>query len=309
VLLCSDEAKQVYDGKMKIETAVATGEPYRPFVFEYQLAQESGTLRLSEDGSFAYGKEYNLDHEKTSVSIDNLKTGTTYSYQVEVAGKQYTGTFQTAPSNRFISVPGTQNLRDIGGYKTLDGKTIQQGLLIRGCELDGIKNEDYFLADEDVTAVQETFGFVYDLDLRSPEIVEGDYQSRLGVDHKFYDAPTYAQIFRPEYQDSLRQIFADLADPEKYPMYLHCTWGRDRTGTVVLLLQGLLNVSKEDLLQEYRLTGYVTPAVATNNKMDTVFMQLGSYEGDTLQEQIISFLTTIGVTQEEIASIQSIFLK
>jgi protein tyrosine/serine phosphatase len=129
------------------------------------------------------------------------------------------------------------------------------------------------------------------------------------VEHKFYDAPTYAQIFREEYLGSMRQIFADLADPENYPMYLHCTWGRDRTGTVVLLLQGLLNVSKEDLLQEYRLTGYVTPAVATNNKMDVVFMQLESYEGDTLQEKIIDYLTTtVGVTEEEIASIQSIFL-
>lgn len=312
VLLCSDEAKQVYDGALKIETAVASGAPYRPFVFEYQLDDASGTLRLSEDGSFDDAKEYHLDPEQTSVTIDNLKTGTTYHYQVEVSGKQYDGTFQTACSNRFISVPGVENLRDIGGYRTLDGKTVKQGLLIRGCELDGIKNEDYFLADEDVAAVQETFGFVYDLDLRSPEIFEGDYQSRLGaeVGHQFYDAPTYAQIFRPEYQDSLRAIFADLADPDQYPMYLHCTWGRDRTGTVVLLLQGLLNVSREDLMQEYRLTGYVTPAVATNNKMDTVFTQLGSYEGDTLQEQIISYLTTtVGVTHEEITSIQSIFLE
>lgn len=309
VLLCSDEAKQVYDGELKIENAVATGVPYRPFVFEYRLENASGTLRLSEDSAFADAKEYNLDKEKTSVSIDNLKTGTAYYYQVEVSGKQYSGTFQTASSNRFISIPGVENLRDIGGYQTLDGKTVKQGLLIRGCELDGIKNEDYLLADEDVAAVQETFGFVYDLDLRSPEIVEGDYQSRLGVDHQFYDAPTYAQIFRPEYQDSLREIFADLADPNKYPMYLHCTWGRDRTGTVVLLLQGLLNVSEEDLMQEYRLTGYVTPAVATNNKMDTVFTQLGAYEGDTLQEQIINYLTTtVGVTQEEIESIQAIFL-
>lgn len=312
VLLCSDQAKQVYDGQLKIENAVSTGSPYRPFVFEYQLENASGTLRLSEDSALTDAQEYNLDQEKTSVIIDNLKTGTTYYYQVEVSGKQYDGTFDTAASNRFISIPGVENLRDIGGYKTLDGKTVKQGLLIRGCELDGIKNEDYFVADQDITAVQQTFGFVYDLDLRSPEIFEGDYQSRLGaeVGHQFYDAPTYAQIFRSEYLDSMRKIFADLADPEKYPMYLHCTWGRDRTGTVVLLLQGLLNVSKEDLLQEYRLTGYVTPSVATNNKMDVVFMQLESYEGDTLQEKIVNYLTTtVGVTQEEIASIESIFLE
>lgn len=310
VLLCSEEAKQVYDGEMALQSAVAAGSPYRPFVFEYQLDNASGTLLLSEDSDFADAKQYDLDKEKSSISIDNLKTGTTYHYRVEVSGKQYSGTFQTAASNRYLSVPGLENLRDIGGYQTLDGKTVRQGLLIRGCELDGIKNEDYFLADEDVPAVQETFGFVYDLDLRSPEIFEGEYRSRLGVDHQFYDAPTYAQIFRTEYQDSLRRIFADLADPGHYPMYLHCTWGRDRTGTVVLLLQGLLNVSQEDLMHEYRQTGYVTPAVATNNKMDTVFTQLGAYEGDTLQEQIINYLTTtVGVTQEEITSIQSIFLE
>ena len=312
VLLCSDQAKQVYDGELKIANAVATGTPYRPFVFEYRLEHTSGTLRLSEDSSFADAQEYHMDQGEASVIIDNLKTGTTYYYQVEVSGKQYCGTFRTASSNRFISIPGVENLRDIGGYKTLDGKTIKQGLLIRGCELDGIKNEKYFLDDQYISGVQETFGFVYDLDLRSPEIIEGDYQSRLGaeVGHKFYDAPTYAQIFRSEYLSSMREIFADLADPDKYPMYLHCTWGRDRTGTVVLLLQGLLNVSKEDMMQEYRLTGYVTPAVATNTKMDVVFMQLESYEGDTLQEKIINYLTTtVGVTQEEIASIQSIFLE
>ena len=312
VLLCSDQAKQVYDGELKIANAVASGTPYRPFVFEYRLEHASGVLRLSEDSSFTDAQEYNLDKEKTSVAIDNLKTGTTYYYQVQVSGKQYCGTFRTASSNRFISIHGVENLRDIGGYKTLDGKTIKQGLLIRGCELDGIKNEKYFVDDQYISGVQETFGFVYDLDLRSPEIIEGDYRSRLGaeVGHKFYDAPTYAQIFRSEYLDSMREIFADLADPDKYPMYLHCTWGRDRTGTVVLLLQGMLNVSKEDMMQEYRLTGYVTPAVATNNKMDVVFMQLESYEGDTLQEKIINYLTTtVGVTQEEIASIQSIFLE
>lgn len=308
VLLCSQEAKDVFDHKLEIGTAVSAGAPYRPFTFEYSLSQ-AGTLLLDEDQDFADAKQYNLDPSKTSLLIDNLKTGTTYHYQVEVAGSSYSGSFKTAASNRFISIPGVENLRDIGGYQTLDGKTVKQGLLIRGCELDGIKNEAYLLAQEDVASVLDTFGFVYDLDLRSPEIIEGEYESPLGVPHKFYDAPTYAQIFRPEYLESMKAIFTDLANPENYPMYLHCTWGRDRTGTVVLLLQGLLNVSQEDLMQEYRLTGYVTTSVATNTKMDPLFLGLDAYEGDTLQEKITNYLTTtVGITTEQIASIQSIFL-
>ena len=311
VLLCSPQAKQVFDHELTITDAVLSGEPYRPFVFEYLLEKDSGILLLSEDASLANAREFHLDKEKTSVSIDNLKTGTTYYYQVEVAGKQYSGSFRTASSNRFISVPGVENLRDIGGYKTLDGKTVKQGLLIRGCELDGLQNADYFVSAQDIAAMQEIFGFVYDLDLRAPDIIEGEYQSVLGdqVRHKFYDAPSYAQIFRPEYVDSMREIFADLADPNNYPMYLHCTWGRDRTGTIVLLLQGLLNVSEEDILQEYRLTGFVKASIASSNKMDPLLLQLNAYKGNTLQEKIIDYLTTtVGVTPEEIASIQSIFL-
>ena len=39
-------------------------------------------------------------------------------------------------------------------------------------------------------------------------------------------------------------------------------------------------------------------------------MELETNEGETLQEKIINYLTTtVGVTQEEIASIQSIFLE
>ena len=312
VLLCSQQAKQVFDHQLAITDAVLSGAPYRPFVFEYLLEKDSGILLLSEDVSLTNAQEFYLGKEKTSVSIDNLKTGTTYYYQVEVAGKQYSGSFQTASANRFISVPGVENLRDIGGYKTVDGKTVKQGLLIRGCELDGLQNEDYLVSSQDITDMQKTFGFVFDLDLRAPDIIEGEYQSVLGdqVRHKFYDAPSYAQIFRPEYSESLREIFADLANPDNYPMYLHCTWGRDRTGTIILLLQGLLNVSEEDILQEYRLTGFVKASVASSNKMDTVLMQLNAYKGDTLQEKIIDYLTTtVGVTPEEIASIQSIFLE
>ena len=311
VLLCSNEAKQVYDGELGIANAVMSGDPYRPFVFEYRLENSSGTLLVSLDSSLSNAREFSLDQANSSVSIDNLQTGTTYYYQVTVGEKAYTGSFRTASSNRFISVPGVENLRDIGGYQTLDGKTVKQGLLIRGCELDGIKNADYLVSAQDAAIMQETFGFVYDLDLRSPEIIQGEYQSVLGaqVGHKFYDAPTYAQIFRPEYLESMRAIFADLANPDNYPMYLHCTWGRDRTGTIVLLLHGLLNVSQEDALQEYRLTGYVTPAVAKNDKMDALFLLLNPYEGNTFQEKVINYLTTtVGVTPEEIASIQSIFL-
>ena len=310
VLLCSKAAKLEYDGELALKTAVEAGNPYRPFVFEYSLTNCSGTLLIGEREDFDDAKQYDLPESKQQVEIHNLKVDTTYYYKVVAGGQEYLGDFHTATSTRFVYIPGLVNTRDIGGGMTLDGNEIKQGLLIRGVELDGLVNSAYFIPADELENVRGEFGFVYDLDLRASSIYSGTYTSRLNVPHRFYAAPMYGEIFNKAYRASIKQIFSDLADPKKYPMYLHCTWGQDRTGTIIFLLQGVLNVSEEEMKQEYLLTSYVNPSLAESDNMDVVTSGLESYAGDTLQEKIVTYLTTeIGVTEAEIASIRSVFLE
>lgn len=312
VLLCSPQAKKYYDGELSLSEAIVFGNAYRPFVFNCRINGTGGKLFLGENKDFSAAEEYPLACGQNRIVVDNLKTGTEYYYKVVVSGEEYSGTFITAKSPRFVSIPGIVNTRDIGGYTTLDGKTVKQGLLIRGIEIDGLVEESYLIPPDSIPSVQETFGFVYDLDLRSHTIFNGEYSSPLGKDvgHKFYQSPQYHQLFEePYYISKTKEIFSDLADPEKYPMYLHCSYGTDRTGTIIFLLQGVLNVPEEDMIKEYKLTAFDFSYVEGYSYLDTIIKGVQPYSGETLQEKIVSYLKEyVGVTEDEIESIRTIFL-
>lgn len=312
ILLMTEKAKAFIDGEIDLHQIANQKSQYRPMVFNYDLANQDGTLILREKAENRVIADYDLPSDTNVIEIHNLKTGTEYSYTVRRGTEVYMGTFKTAPGPRFLSVPGMMNARDIGGVYTMDGKYVKQGCLIRGTEIDGLVVPQYFVPTSEIAHVKEYFGFKYDMDLRHPSVAGGAYTSRLGSDvgHKFYGAPQYAQIFNPSYYASLRGIFKDLSRIENYPVYMHCSWGKDRTGTIVFLIQGILNVPLEDMITEYLLSALENPDISESMITDSVVSMLEPYEGDTVNQKIVSFLVKdVGVKEEEIEAIREIFLE
>lgn len=279
---------------------------------EYSVA--SATIEVSETLSFAAPRVYTLKSEERSVDVYYLKTNTQYYYRISLtlsdgSVTSVQGSFKTADTLRILSIEGLVNVRDIGGWKTTDGRRIRQGLLYRGSELDGAVQSSYSITANGLNNMLTVFGIRTDMDLRAPIVnVHGTDALGANVEHIYYNSPQYAEIFREDKSVIVRRIFADLADSEKYPVYLHCTYGKDRTGTICYLLEALLGVDESSLLRDYELSALFHNWF-DSERVDEFVAELKALEGETMQEKVEGYLMSIGVTAEEIANIKDIFLE
>ena len=74
---------------------------------------------------------------------------------------------ETWKDSRFLPVEGIPNARDIGGYRTSDGKTVKKGLLLRGASLAGATDGD--LSYLRSAGVKKVFDFRTDFEKRGKE--------------------------------------------------------------------------------------------------------------------------------------------
>lgn len=258
---------------------------------------------------------YNTDGKSDKVDVYHLKTGYQYYYKINITFNNGTqtsvcGSFKTAAGPRVITVDGAFNLRDIGGWETTDGRRIKQGLLYRGCELDGSVESQYKITSDGINTMLTVLGIKMDMDLRaSTDNKYGTNALGASVEHNYYAAPMYVNVFKnKESSETIRKIFSDLAVADNYPIYLHCTYGQDRTGTVCYLLEGLLGVEETSMLKDYQLSGLHHGDVASNQFGEFV-KTIEELPGSTIQNKIEGWLLSIGVTADEIEAIRAIFLE
>ncbi len=277
------------------------------------LYVKSAKAIISEHNDLNGSIEFQFEGDN-ELEVYNLKTGTKYYYRIVLNcsnGKSYNcdGTFKTAQSPRLMTVDGVGNIRDIGGYQTIDGKHIKQGLLYRGTALDGASNDKVKITSKGVDVMLNTLKISFDMDLRFPEDNPQNIEP-LGNDiiHKYYRCYSYSELFEEKGKLPIKKIFTDLADNNNYPMYIHCSYGSDRTGTVCYLLEAILGMNESDLMREYQLSGIYHGGVMAD-EMNAFISVLKEYKGDTICEKAENYLYSIGVTKNEINSIRSIFLE
>ena len=275
------------------------------------------TLRLWDD---EWSREYSLAAGTGSQSVSNLVPGSCYTYLVTgstgvVLGR---GTFKTKGALHQVFYQNkVRNGRDLGGWKTEDGKTVRFRKLYRGGRID----KRYMNDEGRKEALAE--GIKAELDLREAEDVPTS--SAFGSDYAFC-APGFDGGYRGMLRDraeGIKECFEFIVDclRKDKPVYFHCAAGRDRTGTIAMVVLGVLGVPERDIAKDYELT-YFSPADWSMYKDDYHHMRTaeGSYVAameylwktgatGTLKDRVANYLLGIGVKQKDIDDFRVMMLK
>ena len=114
-----------------------------------------------------------------------------------------------------LLLQGARNLRDLGGYRTEDGRVTRKGLFFRS-------DSTARLTDEDIRAIRDA-GVSLAVDLRSPSEAEHS-PSRLrgvmGIDYRvvpLYDG-IHSAMFEGKLPDSLGEMYIELLEESKERM-------------------------------------------------------------------------------------------
>jgi protein-tyrosine phosphatase len=168
---------------------------------------------------------------------------------------------------RQITFDACFNFRDLGGYETVDGRSVRWGAVFRSGSLHRMTTEDVEIASR--------LGIRTVIDLRSTAELDRSGSYAGGSDVTFHHAPLFenddlpfkwAEIDTPapppgeDYvaiadkgAQSLAAAFRAIAEGD-HAVVFHCAAGKDRTGILTALLFSCLGVPDHSIFGDYQLS-------------------------------------------------------
>ena len=174
---------------------------------------------------------------------------------------------------RHLNINGSYNIRDLGGYKTLDGKVTRWKSFLR--------SDDLHLLPPSSQSTLLEYGLTTIVDLRRPDELKEKpnvFKNSPQVKYQNYDLagdtenPTYpseisntsTSFTRVNFslyyhwidhrQGEICSILSTLASPDVRTGLFHCAAGKDRTGMIAAILLGIARVPIETIIEDYGLT-------------------------------------------------------
>ena len=254
--------------------------------------------------------------KETTLAVSNLLVNAAYTWTVNAGAPS---SFRTADVKvRNLHVDGITNVRDLGGYRTNDGKVTKQGLIFRCGRLNQsrAKSPIVEITEEGARVMLDELHIVSEIDLRRTDNNEvgAITASVLGDSVRYYCIPMQVGLNDDTdalltNADALKELFSILADASNYPLCFHCDIGTDRTGLVAILIHGLCGVDEKDICYDYVFSNLgKIKSIRTYEKFSAMpyVQHLRNAEGATFREKVRSSLLAIGIPEADMDAVAAI---
>lgn len=248
--------------------------------------------------------------KKPLAEVSHLYIATRYYWRVtarqgaRTVAQSPTWSFRTHPATpRWIRVPGTSNVRDIGGWPLSGNRAIRQGVIYRSSELNGrlhVTSRGRYVLESDL-------GIRTDIDLRAE--MEGASPALDPEKVRWVHAPIspYDSISDEAFREAYRLVFETFTDHSNYPILFHCVGGADRAGTVAFILNAVLGKSREHLIRDYELTTLSLwgERHRSSEQFQALLETLRPFgRDDDLAHQAENYLLWLGLTQGHVDALR-----
>lgn len=247
-------------------------------------------------------------------------------------------------SRRHLPVEGAYNVRDLGGYGTVDGRRTRWRTLFRADGISdlpqssqaalvaaGVRTVVDLRSSRELNEAPSVFRDLSNVAYR-PHNFAGDDAIGTWGDKPIPDdsserlSALYTAIL-DQRAEVLKDTLQTIAQPGAIPALFHCTAGKDRTGVLSALLLGIAGVPYGKIIEDYVMSAhflYGSPVVPPPDFNETPSLSFDAYQlkwapagamqmtlrhVDDTYGDVVEYVRRIGVTDSQIDGIKNIFVE
>ncbi|MCP2287787.1 tyrosine-protein phosphatase [Nocardia amikacinitolerans] len=182
--------------------------------------------------------------------------------------------------DRSVGLQGVQNARDVGGYRTVDGRLVRTGLVYRTGQLNDATPADLAALDEREVRVVTDLRTRYERAIAPDRVpagavdrwddVIGQASPKVLITALTGGSDLYrAFVTAPGANAAFASVLRDVIETGDGAVLYHCTAGKDRTGWATAVLLTLLGVDRATVTEDYLLSNQYRDA-GPNDPLDGV---------------------------------------
>jgi protein-tyrosine phosphatase len=187
------------------------------------------------------------------------------------------GCSELETQERHVKLQGQNNMRDLGGYQTTDGRQVKWGEVYRSGEFSNLSDEDVAKLDDLGLQTVVNFLLAEEIEMNGKDRLPGGVReisdpihgeravkltmvAQSAIKNGDFDKlppemnPEFHRLLLEEGRPQYASLLQQAVDPANRPLVFHCSHGVHRTGTATAILLSALGVPWDTIREDYLLT-------------------------------------------------------